>query len=662
MATPTIADLAGLDPVLARLAGGRAAFAQFFDAFVAEQKVTRPDLAWPSSHLDAIVMARLTGGAAAAAIDPATAAGAARLMLSALPDRAAAVDAMLAAIAEGLFDTQGESAADLRATLAGAALPAQGRQQERRETLQRAQLQAATNALESLPDPDRLLPALLLARKRLCRIECEGRVTGTGFLIGPSAVLTNWHVVRALPTPLGGAKLRAVFDYSQTTGYPAAGKSFFPAVDDWLIARSDVGPEEPAGAGEGWWMNPGVRQAWRAALATSLDFAVIRLDGAPGMQRGWYRLDEPADPSGNVFVLHHPLDYGRTLTAGHIHFSDDRNLGARLFHSATTEKGSSGGLVLDREGRPLALHYLGLGRSAFETPSPPIVPDEVVNVAVPLAPVAAALAPHGTAIEELQSLSLPKGCVGNGKPLFGRDQLATDLSRLLEGQARVLWVRPPADRNVRKPGKTFTTEVLEALLPPAGHLYVRITADQVRPGAREMAAMILGGLSARAADELPEPESTESAYDLTLIARMREIIQDRWPNALIWIVIDDLDVHDLTDSAGRGFLDKLYERIATIPQLRIVLIGLKTRLDAIPREQLIVHNIDALGPGELAEQFRQWLAVRGFRDRPLGDGAERLLANALASFAGSDAPLEALSGFVTAHFAPHIDPYMAEKP
>ena len=613
-------------------------------------------------------------------LDIRTTADVAALVLIALDEPSAQRDFLQACVAAGLCDrvgdlpkARGANARKLLALLApltpdGVASANTKKKRNRQEWLHfDASTESFVSELEDLPDPDRLVPALLLARKRLCRVEtvdADGKpVSGTGFLIGPSAIITNWHVV-ADGREVGGRKLNVVFDFGQTTGRPTAFRSLFTAQQDWLIGSSVTGEVRPDGAPDFWWTKPEWRQGWRAAHAAALDFAIIRVDGAPGLERGWYDLGNLGKPSldGSCFVLHHPMSMGRTFTFGRFEFADDGTTGQRLFHSATSAHGSSGGLVLDGQGKPVGLHYLGLGKDALESLQaglpPPSVPDEVVNVAVPLDMIRQSLLADQLAeIARLDRIAPTLGCIGQGKPVFGRDGLYAGLKPLYDGSKRVLWIQPPDPAPFAKIGKSYTHEILKALFPAPENIFVEITADQVKPGAEAMARSILGALSQGAANELRAPETSEAAFEKALVNQIRDILADRWPRERIWLVIDDLDVHDLTDQGGRSFLNQLYENVATIPQLRIVLIGLRIKLGSIREDDLVRSPIDTSDVGDIAALFETWIRRRGSRGKPLDPGVEAMFAKSMASIAGSASPLEMLGPYVTQHWAKALAEY-----
>ena len=51
---------------------------------------------------------------------------------------------------------------------------------------------------------------------RVCRVEINNRAAGTGFLVGPEAVMTNWHVVKnVIEGRAAAAAVNCRFDYKQ---------------------------------------------------------------------------------------------------------------------------------------------------------------------------------------------------------------------------------------------------------------------------------------------------------------------------------------------------------------------------------------------------------------------------------------------------------------
>jgi len=190
--------------------------------------------------------------------------------------------------------------------------------------------------------------------RRVCQIEYDvqdGSFQGSGFLVLADLVLTNYHVIEPLLDGQAGPDaVRVRFDHAETGTGPAAAESRSLA-DDWLLAKS------PYGAAD---LQPD------AGMPTDdeLDFALLRLEPgtsgtAAGAQRGAIDLASLAGPRRSdavVFVLQHPKGAPLKQSIGVLR---PQVTPLRLRYDADTDHGSSGGLVLDQQLAPLALHHAG---------------------------------------------------------------------------------------------------------------------------------------------------------------------------------------------------------------------------------------------------------------------------------------------------------------
>jgi hypothetical protein len=223
--------------------------------------------------------------------------------------------------------------------------------------------------------------------RAVCRVDYADHSPpgeGTGFLVGPDLVLTNWHVLkRVIEAPAAAEHLRFRFDLRDSVAAAdAAGRAAKAKANGSPIVRSSpaAGVELPGGTGE-----PTMQQ---------LDYALVRLDERVGEDptvggvRGHIVLQkEMAQPpvDSGLIVLQHPL-------RGELQFAIGRALGpnetgSRLQHTAATQNGSSGSPVLDTALGPVALHNgsrAGTARSA-----------QPFNTAVPLAHIVADLVAAG---------------------------------------------------------------------------------------------------------------------------------------------------------------------------------------------------------------------------------------------------------------------------
>jgi len=205
---------------------------------------------------------------------------------------------------------------------------------------------------------------------RVCRIEFPETVAqGTGFLVGPSVVLTNYHVIEKLkdgalaPT---SAVLR--FDYKVAEdGVTVQPGTTFRLAADWLLDSSryserdkEVAPSQDPAPDE-------------------LDFALLQVEGAPGkapvggptgdpspVLRKW--VEAPAEDydftsQRSLYIVQHPD--GRPMQVAidsEAVLLPPKGLNGnrtRIRYTTTTEPGSSGSPCFGPNWQWVALHHSG---------------------------------------------------------------------------------------------------------------------------------------------------------------------------------------------------------------------------------------------------------------------------------------------------------------
>jgi hypothetical protein len=189
----------------------------------------------------------------------------------------------------------------------------------------------------------------------------NGTASGTGFLVAPDLVLTNEHVisaVRADEALVPHVDVR--FDYKAQNGTVVApGVSFKLKPGAWL---EDFSPPSE--------VDVLTDQGGQVPAADALDYALLRLDGAPGEQtlgaapepgaptRGWVTTLAPAPAVDTyLFALQHPL--GKPLALAGDRVTAVNANGTRVRYRTNTEHGSSGAPCFDINWRLAALHHLG---------------------------------------------------------------------------------------------------------------------------------------------------------------------------------------------------------------------------------------------------------------------------------------------------------------
>lgn len=424
-------------------------------------------------------------------------------------------------------------------------------------------LQALIKVELGFPDAVQVERGGLRARQRLCRVEVakDGNpeaITGTGFLVGPSTVLTAYHVVASLVDAAGAVtagserKLTVRFDFA--TGRRESVE--YKVAESWLVASSQPHPDEveaPQGSPEL------VTPAGGVDLRGHLDYAVILVAGSPGAERGHYDLDRAVEPKvgGTIHLFQHPMGARQRQTIGEFTGFRDPASQERIDHTANAVVGSSGGVLLDGN-----YDLVGLHQGAHGTP--------VVNTGIGAVAIRAHVLAQGANLLDAR---------------FAQAFRVADDSRPILGRTRCQeWVRRSAQPLVRvKPfvgskGVSFTLEIMRACLPESEHVIKKVQVLELDSDAMATAVMLLGRLDVDASDLPTEADSNTSrgAWLSQLVAAFGTRVEQAHRDRTVWLVIDDLEKkkHTIPDGSVRDFLSELYRQSKDFKHLRIVLLGL----------------------------------------------------------------------------------------
>lgn len=459
-----------------------------------------------------------------------------------------------------------------------------------------AQLQSVANRDQPFEDALKISVRTLAAMRRTCLIltsekvgdgTTKERLLGSGFLIGPHLVLTNYHVIKGLlelgtmkPKP-DGLRPLVRFDYHYGSKRPIGARDF-ATVDDWLVeASGDV---------------PNVHDETEANFSERLDYAILRVLGRPGDARGFYDITKAKAPSAVGTTIHlwqfpkeQPIKVGsgaRQSPPGRVALSNppEGMVQPRLYHSVNALPGSSGGLLVNGGLQPIGLHEAGFQNTAAG--------DERVNRAIPLCRIAddaeTAITDAVAGIPEKRGWDERRGT-----PLLGREDFQRHVFEAVEGTKRILIVRTIPRLNAAtsvserqgRLGRTFSRDLLEACLDHDEHHVVMLSASRIDPNPFETARRIVaevdpsrvGTISPPTGETTLDADATGTLVDETIRALLAAI-----GGKTIWLMIDDIDAHPIgTQWASSSYLVALYRRIAREDRLRVVLVGLPKPLDGL---------------------------------------------------------------------------------
>ncbi len=485
-----------------------------------------------------------------------------------------------------------------------------------------------------------LLHAFNLAARRLCLIRA-GTKQGTGFLIGPNTVLTNWHVMADLIDAAGKAKPGSSKDItiSFETLADNQGRTCL-AAEDWMVAFSpmqkDAAVAEPA--------------------ADCLDFCAVRLMRAPGRERGWYDLSQTGqldDKKDAFFVFHHPGAWPqRAGFAPNAGLDTDERF---LRHMVGTASGSSGGLCLDNRLRPIGLHHAAIWHAIEKDEKGK--PKLLYNRAVQLSAINAAHPTLGAADPKYDRISrLSDG----SQAVIGRDSTQATLRMMAAGlDPKILVIR-----GNRLSGKSFSTALLRDSIPIDSRRIVPLSAGELPAEATDVAKLILRRVGVPEVDievalTAVASLTTASASVADIFAILKKMLlsvagANPAQPLTLWLVIDELDHAELPKIGARTLLDQIYNDAELLKVMRVVLIGLTQTLTSVdPR---IIATEQLTDPRRLqAEDVEECLAGLMIASGLVPNVGETRrhaalilgATDALDAQGGQSSPLAVLSGLIS---------------
>ena len=198
---------------------------------------------------------------------------------------------------------------------------------------------------------------------QVCRVDIKGDGEGTGFLIGPGTVLTNYHVIQSIDKKENNiSDLTCLFDYKVREDGTEVYKGKRIPVDQ-LVTLSKYDPADLTDTGQ-------------LPDPDNLDYAVLRLQGEPGKQpiagtakgdtggdaRGWLKLTETPyafAPKSPLHIVQHPDKEPMQVWFEPEAIISANTNGTRVKYNTNTKPGSSGSPCFSQNWELVALHHAG---------------------------------------------------------------------------------------------------------------------------------------------------------------------------------------------------------------------------------------------------------------------------------------------------------------
>jgi hypothetical protein len=457
---------------------------------------------------------------------------------------------------------------------------------------------------------------------------------GTGFLIGPDLVLTNFHVLDAflevdeatgaISAKAGRNEIFCFFDYLSgprprvppDAARPHSSVMVKAANSRWLVrARCMLD-------------NEGI-PPYAVNAQNKYDYAVIRLERAignvpskrsGGALRGWLSLDSGVDflqgIGSRLVVLQHPGGAEQLWDVGIYQKLDPSE--TRIWYSVNAERGASGGPAVDKQGRLFALHNASV-RDATRQPD---VVNQGVRIDCILKDLSLAPALHlPPSVEEDPGYWTLSDDHTDPKPIIGRQPFREAVGKMvaLDGN-RIIAVVGPKDS-----GRHFSVDLLRRIVG-AGVPVIRFSPTDLRTlSPKSFVKVLADELRLPNAQTIPDAKPTEPvsrwisndlpAWLALRLAADQTRVPSRYP---AWVIIDSVVPEDerlpwaenLTDlvSSLMGPPD-LSLATVDIPQLRWLLIGSPNITFPPSRRSPVVDDLAQAGNTNYAEDFANCLLL-----------------------------------------------------
>lgn len=238
--------------------------------------------------------------------------------------------------------------------------------QESAGSITKSALQRMIDQANSPVDIAQWRENLAQVETRTCSIEIKNSHRGTGFLLGPDVIMTNYHVMKSLieeESSLTPRDVRLRFDYKRTNDGREINSGTvcdLAGGDDWLIHFSPYSEADTEGA------------EFNNSTDQQLDYALLRLGQAIGEEplngdpradrRGWVEVPQAEHDfllSPALYIVQHPNGQPMKLAIDTNAVTGLNENGTRVRYRTNTDPGSSGSPCFNRDWQLVALHHSG---------------------------------------------------------------------------------------------------------------------------------------------------------------------------------------------------------------------------------------------------------------------------------------------------------------
>jgi hypothetical protein len=481
-----------------------------------------------------------------------------------------------------------------------------------------SELQAIKNYAAGFANPSVAIKGMTNASKWTCKVYVNNQASGSGVLVGPNLVLTAWHVLEPYFTK--GASGYAA--KAEAIGLYAEFNNIYDFVDGEYIGRHTKKIPAHKAWSVGWCAchtdelldkNP----ARLEELEGCWDYAIFRIEKPIGTELNW-AIPDKAQPVPNikekVTVFQHPAQQPMRFDNDVIVALNPPNPmivpGFRFLHDANTTFGSSGGPVFNKQFNLFGVHQGVWSKSE----------DNVTNKGIPLSKILdhmeanfGLLPPPDASEVKLFMITKSDGMV---EPLIGCDRFQEILwGSLVNGRKRLIIIEGETGM-----GKSVRIRLLDEIVKDATNFKLKFSAatiskmkvldfiDHISP---------YTGLKSPSLTPLSQFNSTISAWLKNEVAlKVVQALNAGRENKKVWIILTDLDLHQIEGENLKEFLMLLNEYLVTTDWLRVVWSGSRDNVPQILAEVTERHVAEKFTREDVKTFLIRFLASRNIDENP----------------------------------------------